>query len=247
VRASRRMRYRPRRSPREDRLVHNLRLLTLLSLVLAAALLPGSGRAVSPTLNATVGPGFSIRLTNASGTAVARVAPGTYTIHVRDLSVEHNFHLTGAGVDQSTAVDATADTTWNVTFAKGTYSYRCDAHPTLMRGSFRAGTALPLLNGRVGPGRTISLKTTGGTVVKSVAAGGYRIAVRDATKKDNFHLLGPGVNKRTGIRFRGSVKWTVTFRNGKRYTIRSDAHRKLRRTFTAAAKILPPPPPGAGR
>jgi hypothetical protein len=227
----------------EDRLVRRLRPVLLLPVV-AAVLLPGAGRSADPPLlNGTVGPSFTIRLTNGSGAAVSRVSPGTYTIHVRDLSVEHNFHLSGRGVNQSTPVDATADTTWTVTLVDGTYIYRCDAHPTTMRGTLKVGTAPPRLNGRVGPGRTISLKTAAGAAVKSLPAATYEIVVRDSTKADNFHLLGAGVNKKTGVKFRGSRTWTVAFRAGNTYTIRSDAHRKLRRTFRVGGRLPPPPPP----
>jgi hypothetical protein len=66
--------------------------------------------------------------------------------------------------------------------------------------------------------------------VKSLAAGTYRLAVRDATTADNFHVLGRGVNKKTGVKFKGSVTWTVAFKAGT-YTVRSDATKKLRRTF----------------
>jgi hypothetical protein len=88
------------------------------------------------------------------------------------------------------------------------------------------------------------LKTTAGAVVKAAPAATYQIAVRDSTTKDNFHLLGAGVNKRTGIRFRGSRTWTVALRAGNTYTIRSDAHPKLlHRTFKVTGRIPPPPPP----
>jgi hypothetical protein len=232
----------------EDRLVRNLRPSLLLSLALAAAvLLPGSGGAArtATTLLATVGPGFSINVKNSAGVGVTRVSPGSYSIEVRDLSPDHNFHLRGpGGVDQMTVVAGTGTVTWDVTLVAGTYSFQCDAHPGTMKGSFRAGVAPPKLNGRVGPGRTISLKTAAGAVVKSVPAGTYRVAVRDSTKADNFHLLGPGVNNRTGIKFRGSRTWTIAFKAGQKYTVRSDAHPKLlRRTFTVTAKIPPPPPP----
>jgi hypothetical protein len=231
----------------EDRPVRNLRPSLLLSFALAAAvLLPGSGGAArtATTLHATVGPGFVISVKNSAGVGVTRISPGSYSIEVRDLSSEHSFHLRGPGVDQGTTVNGIGTTTWDVTLVAGTYSFFCDAHPGTMKGSFRAGTALPKLNGRVGPGRTISLKTAAGAVVKSLPAGTYQIAVRDSTKVDNFHLLGPGVNNRTGVKFRGSRTWTVAFRAGQKYTVRSDAHPKaLKRTFAVTGKIPPPPPP----
>ncbi len=226
--------------------MHKMLPLLLFPLVLAAVLLPGSGRAADPVLLARVGPGFSISISNANGVKVSRVLPGTYSIQVRDLSAEHSFHLTGPGVDKFTSIVGTGDETWNVTLVDGSYSFRCDAHPTTMKGTLKAGPVLPptpRLTGRVGPGKAISLKTAAGVLVKRLPAGTYKLAVKDLTKADNFHLFGPGVNKRTGVRFRGNASWTVAFRIGKTYTIRSDAHPKLRRTFKVAGKIPPPPPP----
>jgi hypothetical protein len=210
-----------------------VRPLLLLPLVLAAVLLPGSGRAADPVLHGTVGPGFTISMTNAAGIKVTRVLPGAYSIQVRDLSAEHSFHLTGPGVDKFTDIAGTGDVTWNVTLVDGTYTFLCDAHPGTMRGTLKVGVAPPpppKLSGKVGPGKTISLKTAAGAAVKSLAAGTYRLAVRDATTADNFHVLGRGVNKKTGVKFKGSVTWTVAFKAGT-YTVRSDATKKLRRTF----------------
>ena len=107
-----------------------------------------------------------------------------------------------------------------------------------MKGSFRVGNAPPppvRLNGRVGPKRTISLKNAAG-IVKALPAATYKIVVKDATKKDNFHLKGPGVNKRTTVKFKGTKTWTLKLRTGS-YVYRSDAHPKLRRTF----KVITPP------
>jgi plastocyanin len=218
----------------------SLRPLLLLPLALAAVLLPGAAHsaATSNTLTATVGPGFSIKLVDANGKTVTQLDAGDYTITVKNFSPsqEHNFHLTGLGVDMASAFD-NKTVTWNVVLADGTYKYKCDAHPTLMKGSFHVGALPPpptRLNGKVGPKRTISLKTTAGAAVKALKSGRYKIVVRDATKLDNFHLLGPGANKKTGVKFRGSATWTLILRPGK-FTVRSDAHKKLRRTFTVSA------------
>jgi hypothetical protein len=221
----------------EDRLVPTRRLFLLVPLVLAAVLLPGSGRAADPiVLKGIVGPGFSITLRDASNQVVSRVLPGDYTIQVDDRSIEHNFHLSGPGVDMRSAVETTGLQTWNVTLVDGAYTFKCDAHPSTMRGVLNVGVApppTPKLNGRVGPGKAISLKTASGSMVKRLKAGAYKVSVRDATKLDNFHLLGPGVNKKTGVKFRGTVSWKVRFKAGKKYTVRSDAHATLRRTFRA--------------
>jgi hypothetical protein len=222
--------------------VRKLRPLLLFPLVLAAVVLPGSGHAADPVLNAKVGPGFSISMNDGNGVKVTHIDPGTYTINVQDLSAEHNFDLFGPGDQMATDVAGVVNTTWTVTFTDGIYNFHCDAHPGPMKGSFAVGTAsLPpppspkpnpkSLSGKVGPGKTISLKTASGAAVKKLASGRYRLAVKDMTKADNFHLIGAGANKKTGIKFRGTVTWTVVLRAGKTYTVRSDATKKLRKTF----------------
>jgi plastocyanin len=194
-------------------------------LLAALAVLAAPAAADNPVLNGIVGPGFSISLQDASRAHVANVAPGDYTFHVSDRSDEHNFDLTGPGVDKATGVGEIQDVDWDVTLAQGTYHYVCDAHPTTMKGSFTVGAVTPpaqtqKVSGSVGPGAKIVFS-------RSAKAGKTVITVRDRTAKDNFHLIGPGVNKKTGVKFRGTVTWTVTLKAGT-YTFRSDAHSKLR-------------------
>lgn len=214
-------------------------LLLLLPLVLAAVLLPGSAHSAARgiALTATVGPGFTIKLVDANNAAVRQLDAGDYSITIKNLSPsqEHNFHLVGPGVDKASAFDNTT-VTWDVTLVNGTYNYKCDAHASIMHGSFHVGPLPPApkrLNGKVGPKLTISLKTASGAAVKTLKAGAYRIAVKDATKADNFHLVGPKTNKKTGIKFRGGVTWTLKLKAGK-YSVRSDAHKKLRRAFSVS-------------
>ena len=215
----------------------SFRLMLLVPLALAAVLLPSAARSAPQAgtpLTVTVGPGFSIKITDASNNVIRQLDPGDFTLTVKNLSPsqEHNFHLTGPGVDRASAFSNVTET-WDVTVVDGLYKYKCDAHPTLMKGSIQVGPPPPApkkLNGKVGPKVTISLKTASGATAKSVKAGTYKLAVKDATKKDNFHLLGPGVNKKTGVKFRGGATWTVKLKVGK-YTYRSDAHKKLRRTL----------------
>jgi plastocyanin len=220
--------------------------MLLVPLALAAVLLPSAARSAPQAgtpLTVTVGPGFSIKVTDGNNNVIRQLDPGDYTLTVKNLSPsqEHNFHLTGPGVDRASAFSNTTET-WDVTVGNGLYKYKCDAHPTIMKGSIQVGPPPPAakkLNGKVGPKLTISLKTASGAAAKTLNAGTYKLAVKDATKKDNFHLVGPGVNKKTGVRFRGSASWTVKLKIGK-YTYRSDAHKKLRRTVLV--KPSPPTP-----
>jgi plastocyanin len=112
--------------------------LILLCAGLAAAVSVARPASTAGTLDAKVGPGFTISLTQ-NGARVTHLDPGTYTIDVDDQAAEHNFHLSGPGVDQATTVEDTGTTTWTVTFQDGTYSYQCDAHASTMHGSFTVG------------------------------------------------------------------------------------------------------------
>ena len=217
-----------------------LSLILFLLLVGASMLAPGSARpgTSSNQLTGTVGPGFTINLKDANGNAVTRIDPGDYTITVQNLSdpgtgVVHNFHLKGpGGVNLATTADP-GTTTWNVTLVNGTYTYLCDFHPVQMNKTFGVGPpppTVPKLKAKVGPRSTISLKRASGAAVRTLRAGKYVIAVSDATTKDNFHLKGPGISKKTSVKGKASATWRVTLRAGK-YTYSSDAHRKLRRTF----------------
>ena len=219
----------------------SFRRLLALPLLAAAVVVPGAGQAAGTSLIGTVGPGFTINLTDAAGNTVTHINPGSYTITVHDKSDLHNFHLFGPGVDQATDVVFVGDETWNVTFGNGKYQMQCDAHPTQIHKSFTSGVVpvTPKLNGTVGPGRTISLKTTSGAKAKVVAPGSYKITVKDKTKADNFHLTGAGVNKKTGVSFRGTVTWKVKLIVGKTYRYRSDAHKKLAGSFVVKKPPLP--------
>jgi hypothetical protein len=213
-------------------------LLIVLAAAGAAFVLSGgrAAHAQGTTLHGTVGPAFNISLADASGNPVTHLEKGTYTIVVDDKSEEHNFHLQGAGVDQFTPVANVGTFTWTVTFTDANYTFVCDAHPTLMKGAFAVGTATPpttttvskpplpppgKLVGTVGPGASISLKKSSGASAKTLAAGTYSISVRDLSKAQNFHLIGPGVNKSTGVGFTGRATWSVTLRQGA-YRFQSD-------------------------
>jgi hypothetical protein len=114
------------------------------------------------TLQATVGPGFTITLTQ-NGAKVTHLDPGTYTIAVNDMSAEHNFDLSGPGVSQATDVEGTGTTTWTVTFTDGTYTFQCDAHVATMHGSFTVGTVTTTTPGTPPP---LKLRIVAAKVVK---------------------------------------------------------------------------------
>ncbi len=193
-------------------------------LVVAAAtvitVVPVALAATAPQLFGHVGPDFSIDLENASGARVTKVDPGSYEIVVRDLSADHNFHLTGPGVNESTQVEGTGTVTWPVALRDGTYVLLCDVHPSSMRRTFASGSppappvAAPKLLATVGPENTISLRSASGAALKTLKAGTYSIAVRDRSKLHNFHLVGAGVNRKTGLAATVTVTWKVTLGAG---------------------------------
>ena len=73
--------------------------------------------------------------------------------------------------------------------------------------------AATTLNGTVGPGFTITLKK-GNSKVTSLRAGSYTIKIADKSNIHNFHLMGPGVNKKTSVPSTGTTTWTVTLKKG---------------------------------
>jgi hypothetical protein len=232
----------------------------LLITVVAALSLAGSASGQNPTLFATVGPGFSIRVADGAGNRITRLPPGTYTVVVADQAAEHNFHLTGPGVDMSTDVEATGTFTWTVTLQAGTYHYQCDPHLSTMKGDIavEAGAPLPTPGTtttttttttppppaptpKPAPARrltaavtatTISLKTLAGRKLTALKAGRVVIGVSDVSAKNNFHLTGPGVNRTTPRGGKVKTVWRLTLRLGL-YVYRSDANPRLRGSFRA--------------
>ena len=73
--------------------------------------------------------------------------------------------------------------------------------------------AATTLNGTVGPGFTITLKK-GSSKVTSLSAGKYTIKISDKSNIHNFHLTGPGVNKKTSVPSTGTTTWSVTLKKG---------------------------------
>lgn len=202
-----------------------MRLRALLVLALGATLFaPGEALAQNPRLQATVGPGFSIRLLGPNGQAVTQLAPGTYDIVVSDLSEEHNFHLQGPGVNETTSLEFVGTVTWTVTFRDGRFTYVCDPHAAQMQGSFVAGDPpdppppLPpkvqKLLATVGPRATITLRNAKGGRLQGLKAGLYTIVVRDRSKLHNVHIAGAGINRKTRVAGTGTVTWKVRLRKG---------------------------------
>lgn len=85
---------------------------------------------------------------------------------------------------------------------------------------------MPRLDAKVSQ-TMISLQTPSGELVKTLGAGSYEIRV-NAIDDQNFHLVGPGVNRKNGLD--ASPVWQVKLVPG-HYTYRSDINPALSRTF----------------
>ena len=84
-------------------------------------------------------------------------------------------------------------------------------------GSTSSDGATKRMYGTVGPGMTITVSR------HSVVHGRYVFTARDKSADHNFHLIGPGVNKKTTISQVASKSWTITLRPGTYHYV-CDAH-----------------------
>jgi hypothetical protein len=96
---------------------------------------------------------------------------------------------------------------------------------------------LPELTAKV-TARSISLTDADGQRVTLLAPNNYRFIVKDLTRAQNFHLIGPSLNRRTKVPAKVTTSWTVYLRPGT-YTYRSDRRATMSGTFT----VRPGPPP----
>jgi plastocyanin len=224
--------------------------LVVVALTLALAALLGAARgSAGPVqevkLVGSVGPEFTISLTDAQGNRVTKLDPGAYEIAVTDRSDFHNFHLTGPGVNEDTGVEFTGQVTWHVTLRDGSYVYVCDVHPSSMRGTFTAGTppttnppppgggggggsavtAKTKLLLTSGPGFAITLKTATGKTVRSMRTGTYTVVVRDRGRIHNAHVVAPGFNRRTTpLTYTGTQTWKVKLTRAGTFRFICDPH-----------------------
>ena len=196
----------------------------LLLLAIAAVLLTAGPHADAPAhLVGTVGPGFTIDLADADGNHVDSVVAGRYEILVHDLSDMHNFVLgnkaTGAR-PVTTEVEFVGDRTFTVDLVAGLYGYACSPHFQTMNGSL---TVVPSRQTASVGARSVYLSAT------HLPPGSYSIAVTDRSPSRNFHLSGPGVERRTSKAFTGKVTWKLPLAAG---TYRFGSDPKLRGRLT---------------
>ena len=146
------------------------------------------------------------------------------------------FHINGQELGYGTAFDFRAQSSYFTGYLHGDagliwydnapnppdyFTFQLASETTTSTTTTATTTVTPpeKLAGRVGPGRSIALASR-------AEAGKAAITIQDRSRTDDFHLTGPGVNRKTGIGFVGKVVWNVTLRPGT-YTFGSDAHATL--------------------
>ena len=88
--------------------------------------------------------------------------------------------------------------------------------------------------GKVGPGFTITLKRANGTIVHRMRHGRHTFVIRDRSSMHNFHLIRPGVDRKTGVAFTGRRRWSLRVSVGT-YRYRCDPHpTTMRRRFRSS-------------
>ena len=114
-----------------------------LGIALAAALIAVSSalsapRAV-PTVNGTVGPGFTITL-KSNGKQVKSLKAGSYNFVVADKASIHNFVLEkkkgGTFEKELTSVPFKGTKTVKIKLTAGQYEFYCRPHESVMKGEF---------------------------------------------------------------------------------------------------------------
>jgi len=188
----------------------------------AALVLVGAVDAAGTQLNGSVGPGFVISLRDGSGAQVTRLDAGSFTLTVEDKSDEHNFHLTGPGVDVATEIETQGTKTFALDLVDGKYTFVCDPHLSRMNGSFTVGEVITPPSAAKPPVRLnltvtskfVSLTTPTGKSVTALAAGQAVITVRDRSTVRGVRLAGAGVSRSTAVKFVGTVTWTVKLSAG---------------------------------
>ena len=115
------------------------RLRSALVVLGAAAVVavPSAAAAAPVKLVGTVGPGFTITLTQ-GGKKVNHLKAGTYTLMINDKATFHAWSLDGPHgyAKDVTTVPFTGTKTFTVMLKKGAYKYYCPPHEGSMFGKF---------------------------------------------------------------------------------------------------------------
>jgi hypothetical protein len=208
--------------------------------LLLAALTAGSARSQVATLTASVDEG-SLRLTDAAGAPVDRLAPGTYTVAVDDRSGVHNVHVEGPGVSRDSGLSFVGRVTWTIDVRDGVYTVVSDPQADTLALTVIAGTPLaPRLLARVTDSE-IALLLADGTPAQQLEPGSYAIRVDDRSRSESFRLVGPGVEQHTQRHVPFTTTWLVTLSDGVYHYFSDRSTETLRGSVRVGSGTVPPP------
>jgi plastocyanin len=113
------------------------RLFAVAGVAITAVMLPSAALTSTPKLTGTVGPGFTITLTQ-GGKKVTKLKAGKYTLVVNDKSSMHSYGLDGPKgfAKDFTGVSFKGTKTFSVTLKAGKYKFYCTPHESTMFGNF---------------------------------------------------------------------------------------------------------------
>jgi plastocyanin len=113
--------------------------LAVAALALVVGAVASARTAATPTLNGTVGPGFTIALKK-SGKKVKTLKAGSFKFVIGDKASSHNFVLEkekGGKFEKTlTGVSFVGSKTATIRLTKGTWKYYCAPHESTMHGEF---------------------------------------------------------------------------------------------------------------
>jgi len=174
--------------------------LILLLAVFSLALVPSSASAATPLSAFVSGPddGFQIGIDPVTH-------GGAYTLTVNDMGADHNFHLTGPGLDPNyvkTGVAFVGTKTYEITLQPGsTYHYQCDPHASMgQQGDFTVPLTpvpltLPAISGTTTTGATLTCSQGTWDLAPTSYAYGWRedgIAIPGETSNTHVVAVGDG-------------------------------------------------------
>ena len=112
-------------------------LFALLVVSVATAMPASASLAKAPKLTGTVGPGYTITLTQ-GGKRVTKLKAGKYMFVISDRSSSHSYGLDGPNgfAKDFTSVPFKGTKTFTVKLKAGKYKYYCSAHESTMFHNF---------------------------------------------------------------------------------------------------------------
>ena len=116
--------------------------------------------------------------------------------------------------------------------AKGGFAVAIAAGVGLLTAAPAMPKTLPQLFGTVGPGSTFIFKDKADKSLRTLKPGKYTVTVQDFSKRQNFHLVGPGLNVRTSVKGKGSSGWAVVLKAGSFRYYRDGSPRRLKGSFS---------------